>query len=101
MCYNLRMDNNWISVRERLPPPDTRVLVAVTGAQEATLGWHDALMWCFEDRFLHGVEYLMDEPVTHWMPLPALPQTASPNRPRTMPVASSSEPPAAATSVLS
>ena len=60
----------WISVEERLPEHEDRVLVACRtkkGAQSINLAYHS-------DGFWHGQGSMSG--VTHWMPLPDLPEVS-------------------------
>ena len=58
----------WISVKDRLPIPDTIVLVFVRGYVE--IGWYDGN----HDEWRTGIATLDNCEVTHWMPLPQLPK---------------------------
>lgn len=63
-------DNMWISVKDKLPPLDTDVLVVHYGntcivAKRVKDG-------CWEDT-IEGIQW-ENESVTYWMPLPPLPQ---------------------------
>lgn len=62
--------HQWISVEERLPEHEDRVLVACRtkkGAQSINLAYHS-------DGFWHGQGSMSG--VTHWMPLPDLPEVS-------------------------
>lgn len=62
--------DNWISVEERLPEHEDRVLVACRtkkGAQSINLAY-------YSDGFWHGQGSMSG--VTHWMPLPDLPEVS-------------------------
>lgn len=58
------MPNEWISVKDRLPDEDTRVLVYIKG----TYTFFDT------DRILYGKWVRWNASVTHWMPLPEPPK---------------------------
>jgi hypothetical protein len=58
--------SGWIPVGERLPEPGVRVLVVVEG------GWIDVGI-----RDGDGVRAYSGGRVTHWMPLPSLPEEAT------------------------
>lgn len=57
----------WISVEERLPAEDVRVLVWLRKDHKTTYTRIDT------DRRLNGVWVRWYESVTHWMPLPPIP----------------------------
>lgn len=60
----------WISVEDRLPEPNTLVLVVFKRHDEIRRRGFGTLQ-------THGVWYVSNEgmpPVTHWMPLPELPE---------------------------
>lgn len=57
----------WISVKDRLPPPDRRVL-ALYGPGDLDVSWWIASAECWSNhRGRIGV-------VTHWMPIPPIPK---------------------------
>lgn len=58
----------WISVEERLPAEDVRVLVWLRKDHKTTYTRIDT------DRRLNGVWVRWYESVTHWMPLPSAPK---------------------------
>lgn len=61
----LEQDNEWISVKDRLPEPKAMVLVHCTNGRMLTVGYFDK-----------DLEYLKSGRVTHWMPLPEPPESA-------------------------
>ena len=61
----------WISVEERLPAEDVRVLVWLRKDHKTTYTRIDT------DRRLNGVWVRWYESVTHWMPLPEPPKGAT------------------------
>lgn len=70
--------NEWIGVDERLPTPDTRVLVAFTNGriEFGSYGpWTDGMGWSQPAKWhWHGDgQWNRDLIVTHWMPLPPQP----------------------------
>lgn len=66
----------WISVEERLPEPNTNVLIYVFfhNQWQIVKGW---LSYCDKKFHISNSDYpsLTDIPVTHWMPLPEPPET--------------------------
>ncbi|MBQ0459617.1 hypothetical protein DD602_26440 [Enterobacter cloacae complex sp. 743-2DZ2F-22B] len=56
--------NGWVACSERMPETMVSVLVTGTWFHHAVAFW-DGLSWCDLD---------FEQPVTHWMPLPAAPQ---------------------------
>ena len=54
----------WVACSERIPEAMVSVLVTGTWFHHAVAFW-DGLSWCDLD---------FEQPVTHWMPLPAAPQ---------------------------
>jgi hypothetical protein len=70
-----RVMTEWISIKDRLPEPDKRILVY--GAYHAFIGTYlvfpEFSYWTSEQ--WSDAEYLtIFEPVTHWMPLPTQPE---------------------------
>ena len=61
-------ETEWISVEERLPSEDVRVLVWLRNDHKTTYTRIDT------DRRLNGVWVRWYESVTHWMPLPEPPK---------------------------
>ena len=65
----------WISVDERLPEPNTHVLIYVFfhNQWQIVKGWHS---YCDKKFNIVNSDYpsLTDIPVTHWMPLPEAPK---------------------------
>lgn len=63
-----QQNNGWISVKDRLPEDDTMQLVvakAKNGNRSINRAWHDRQGW-------HGSGSMAG--VTHWRPLPELPE---------------------------
>ena len=70
----------WISVKDRLPKPYTRVIVRVNGYKDILVGWYTETFkdsnnekfdcWCIE----YKLSERSMEPVTHWMPMPQPPK---------------------------
>lgn len=59
----------WISTGERLPPAYIRVYAAIKGADDAIIAWvDDKGRWDDDDSWTY------EKIVTHWMPLPELPE---------------------------
>lgn len=56
--------NGWISVKDRLPEPKTKVLAHCTNGRMLTVGYFDK-----------DLEFLKSGRVTHWMPLPQKPES--------------------------
>lgn len=65
----LREMVRWIPVGERLPEPDTNVLIFVS---DKNVDDSDIQISDYEDRY--GWGFLHNEIVTHWMPLPEPPE---------------------------
>lgn len=67
--------SEWISVKDKMPPRDTDVLVFIWGG--CSVGRFDKgpdgleTRWEFEDYYLYKDEM---NAVTHWMPLPEPPR---------------------------
>lgn len=68
---------NWISIKDRLPGPDTNVLVCgfkwndpSAGYWQRVLCWRDDGCWTLDDETQKRWD---GYPVTHWMPLPEAP----------------------------
>lgn len=70
----LTPSNEWVSVEERLPEPGERV-IATDGAFVGE-GYMDCYgVWCRPN----GMRWnMLDSEVTHWIPLPALPDRRPP-----------------------
>ena len=70
-----RKQSEWISVEERLPEPNTHVLIYVFfhNQWQIVKGWHS---YCDKKFHIANSDYpsLTDVPVTHWMPLPEAPK---------------------------
>ena len=70
-----RKQSEWISVDERLPEPNTHVLIYVFfhNQWQIVKGWHS---YCDKKFHIANNDYpsLTDVPVTHWMPLPEVPK---------------------------
>lgn len=67
--------SDWISVKERLPEPDTDVLTY--GEYENIVGYLDPIYGTWEAAwkdFESGEPYLTNQNVTHWMLLPCPPE---------------------------
>ena len=76
----------WISVKERLPEPNTDVLLIAHGWKErsvyigrlkkveSTKSWLTGLTNKESDWTIFGFSYLVEPIVTHWMPLPEPPK---------------------------
>ena len=68
---------NWISVEERLPEVDERVLACVGIPGELSV-WDGVRWngeeWEAEEEAAYDYWTTIDDPVTHWMPLPAPPK---------------------------
>lgn len=59
----------WISTEERMPPANIRVYAAIKGADDARIAWvDDKGRWDDDDSWVY------EKIVTHWMPLPELPE---------------------------
>ena len=59
----------WISTGERLPPAYIRVYAVIKGADDAIIAWvDDKGRWDDDDSWTY------EKIVTHWMPLPELPE---------------------------
>ena len=67
--------SEWISVEDRLPEPNTHVLIYVFfhNQWQIVKGWHS---YCDKKFHIANSDYpsLTDVPVTHWMPLPEAPK---------------------------
>ena len=76
----------WISVKERLPEPDQDVLLIAHGwkgqllyigrlhHEEAETSWLTGITTMESEWSINGWSYLKTPLVTHWMPLPELPE---------------------------
>ena len=76
----------WISVEERLPEPNTIVLLIAHGWEpqlvyigklekvESEKSWLTGLVSKASEWTVYGFSYLREPIVTHWMPLPELPK---------------------------
>ena len=76
----------WISVEERLPEPNTTVLLIAHGweSQLVYIGklekvgseksWLTGLVSKASEWTVYGFSYLHEPIVTHWMPLPSMPE---------------------------
>lgn len=74
--------NEWISVKDRLPDDWSHIIVCNananiydydTGVSEAT--YAPCVKGCCDSRFeTKGIEYIHNDDVTHWMPLPEPPK---------------------------
>ena len=78
--WNRRVDDQWISVKKALPPFCKYVYVAIKESPSSHSRYTDLGFLAGDDdwRVLdeeNGITYLIDEEtVTHWMPLPDLPE---------------------------
>ena len=67
--------SEWISVEDRLPEPNTNVLLYAFfhNQWQIVKGWHS---YCDKKFHIVNSDYpsLTDVPVTHWMPLPEAPK---------------------------
>lgn len=70
-----KSEGEWINVDERLPEPNTHVLIYVFfhNQWQIVKGWHS---YCDKKFHIANSDYpsLTDIPVTHWMPLPEAPK---------------------------
>ena len=78
--------SHWISVKERLPEPDQEVLLIAHGwkgqllyigrlhHEEAETSWLTGITTMESEWRINGWSYLKTPLVTHWMPLPELPE---------------------------
>ena len=76
----------WISVEERLPEPNTTVLLIAHGWEsklvyigelkkvESEKSWLTGLVSKASEWTVYGFSYLKEPIVTHWMPLPSMPE---------------------------
>ena len=76
----------WISVEERLPEPNTTVLHIAHGWEsqlvyigklekvESEKSWLTGLVSKASEWTVYGFSYLREPIVTHWMPLPSMPE---------------------------
>ena len=76
----------WISVKERLPEPNTTVLLIAHGWEsklvyigelkkvESEKSWLTGLVSKASEWTVYGFSYLKEPIVTHWMPLPSMPE---------------------------
>ena len=77
----------WISVEERLPEPNTTVLLIAHGWEsqlvyigklekvESERSWLTGLVSKASEWTVYGFSYLKEPIVTHWMPRPSMPQS--------------------------
>ena len=76
----------WISVEDRLPEPNTTVLLIAHGWEpqlvyigklekvESEKSWLTGLVSKASEWTVYGFSYLKEPIVTHWMPLPSMPE---------------------------
>lgn len=76
----------WISVEERLPEPNTTVLLIAHGWEpqlvyigklekvESEKSWLTGLVSKASEWTVYGFSYLKEPIVTHWIPLPSMPE---------------------------
>jgi hypothetical protein len=65
----------WISVKDRLPPPQTEVLWWNKAAQQAGVSSWEYMSYCDDTRIEWGdAGNLSIRKFTHWMPLPEPPE---------------------------
>ena len=76
----------WISVEERLPEPNTTVLLIAHGWEsqlvyigklekvESEKSWLTGLVSKASEWTVYGFSYLKEPIVTHWMPIPQMPK---------------------------
>ena len=76
----------WISVEDRLPEPNTTVLLIAHGWKhqlvyigklekvESVKSWLTGLVSKASEWTVYGFSYLKEPIVTHWMPLPSMPE---------------------------
>ena len=76
----------WISVEDRLPEPNTTVLLIAHGWEhqlvyigklekvESVKSWLTGLVSKASEWTVYGFSYLKEPIVTHWMPLPSMPE---------------------------
>ena len=68
MALDRARASSWIPVTQRLPELYDDVLVAIAGIERPTVAWRQK-DGTWSDRVLPNMSQ-----VTHWMPLPALPE---------------------------
>ena len=67
--------NGWISVRERMPPPEVTVLWWNETADQSGVSSYKYMSHCNDTMIEWGdAGYLSIKNFTHWMPLPAAPK---------------------------
>ena len=76
----------WISVEERLPDPNTTVLLIAHGWEpqlvyigelkkvESEKSWLTGIVSKASEWTVYGFSYLREPIVTHWMPMPSMPE---------------------------
>ena len=76
----------WISVEERLPEPNTTVLLIAHGWEpqlvyigklkkvESEKSWLTGLVSKASEWTVYGFSYLKEPIITHWIPLPSMPE---------------------------
>lgn len=64
---------NWISVKERLPGNDERVIIYDAQYQQSYEGFREGDHWFLSTRDDNDWDYQIMHHVTHWQPLPAPP----------------------------
>ena len=64
--------NNWINMRDELPPFHTDILFYVDG--EVMKGWFYANTHKFREYYKNSVAEFYKTDVTHWMPMPEPPR---------------------------
>lgn len=71
ISYANKQDNQWISVEERLPETEERVLIVPNHVEAYFIGFINSNNSFWHGIFADGIKHCE---VTHWMPLPQPPK---------------------------
>lgn len=63
----LESTQRWVPVEERMPESDLNVMLYCSGTKTSYVGYYDGIEWEYKSPH-------WQEKVTHWMPLPPMPE---------------------------
>lgn len=77
-----RLGQDWVKVEERLPEILEEVIIAIKYQQTPIQAYWSGSVWrgsgevrdCMKEGFVEDAELTCQQDITHWMPLPELPQ---------------------------